>query len=290
MQPADAGLPLREQASAQAEWGGACEPHLPCRRRTSSTAPPAGSAGPARPSPAGDARRQAIGRRGHRQAQTTKGLPGAACRPSNETILYACRPHTGPRSGAGARVLLREFLPPIYHIGLCCRSPTGRSPGTSTPMPSDQANVISFPERPARAASMTGRGRSSGRSRRNWPWPATAGCARSRSPRSRATAAPSRPDAPAITTTRRASPRPWRTSRATSPAPRRRPALERDDFSSSRHPALPLFLSMIFSKTGSHFSGSCLRTMAGAAAAGSGGSGRARPDPPRAGSARTPRR
>src|SRR5215210_6581452 len=71
---------------------------------------------------------------------------------------------------------------------------------------------------------MTGPARSSGRSRRNWPWPATAGCARSRSPRSRATAAPSRPDAPAITTTRRASPRPWRTSRATSPAPDGAPA------------------------------------------------------------------
>src|SRR5829696_1369492 len=51
-----------------------------------------------------------------------------------------------PPVRTGARVLLREFLPRIYHIGLCCRSPTGRSPGTSTPMPSDQANVISFPE------------------------------------------------------------------------------------------------------------------------------------------------
>ena len=109
MQPADAGLPLREQASAQAEWGQACEPHLPCRRRTSSTAPPAGSAGPARPSPAGDARRQAIGRRAHRQAQTTKGLPGAACRPSNETILYACRPHTGPRFGPAPGYSFRIF-------------------------------------------------------------------------------------------------------------------------------------------------------------------------------------
>src|SRR3954467_6955362 len=54
---------------------------------------------------------------------------------------------------AGARVLLREFLPRIYHIGLCCRSPTGRSPGTSTPMPSDQVNVISFP-----GAARQGRG------------------------------------------------------------------------------------------------------------------------------------
>src|SRR5215218_7981183 len=71
---------------------------------------------------------------------------------------------------------------------------------------------------------MTGHAPSSGRSRRNWPWPGTAACARSRSPRSRATAAPSRPDAPAITTTRRASPRPWRTSRATSPAPDGAPA------------------------------------------------------------------
>src|SRR5215207_7802725 len=32
-----------------------------------------------------------------------------------------------------------------------------------------------------------------------------------------------------------------------------------DDFSSSRHPALPLCSSMIFPKTGSHFSGSCSR-------------------------------
>ena len=34
-------------------------------------------------------------------------------------------------------------------------------------------------------------------------------------------------------------------------------AVERDDFSSSRHPDRPLCLSMIFSENGSHFSGSC---------------------------------
>src|SRR6185503_16972160 len=33
--------------------------------------------------------------------------------------------------------------------------------------------------------------------------------------------------------------------------------LDRDDFSSNRHPDLVLCLSMIFSETGSHFSGSC---------------------------------
>src|SRR5215208_2853164 len=38
-------------------------------------------------------------------------------------------------------------------------------------------------------------------------------------------------------------------------------ALERDDFSLSRHPALPLCFSMIFSENRRHFSGSCFRAV-----------------------------
>ncbi len=37
--------------------------------------------------------------------------------------------------------------------------------------------------------------------------------------------------------------------------------LDRDDFSSSRHPGLACWRSMIFPKTGSHFSGSCSRAL-----------------------------
>jgi hypothetical protein len=38
-----------------------------------------------------------------------------------------------------------------------------------------------------------------------------------------------------------------------------RDLLEQDDFSSNHHPALLLCWSMIFPKTGTHFSGSCSR-------------------------------
>src|SRR5215207_3047724 len=103
-----------------------------------------GPAQAVRLSPAADARRQAIERRARRQAQTTAGLPGAACRRSNETILYACRPHRPPvrsrRPGTPSRIFT-AYLP--YWLVL---SESNRAPaGNSTPMQSDQANVISFP-------------------------------------------------------------------------------------------------------------------------------------------------